>query len=217
MNDLPVRTEEVRDGGRGRSRERSLMERIHAGESQAMDELLQRYWLPLVRYVSRFLQSRDAAEDVVQETMLRVWEGRAEWTPSHRLQSFLYRIARNLALNERDKGRVRKAWADSQSREVPEPEPTPLDLTERRELQERLDSLVSALPPKRREVFILSRYHGHTYREIAEIMDISPQTVANQMTAALDRLRTHLRPEIQLYLSRSRIRLVDPQRSSHRE
>ncbi len=190
------------------SDDRSLMERIHAGDPSALDELLGRYWRPLVAYAQRFLPSQDAAEDVVQETMIRVWRGRADWTPSHRVRAFLYRITRNLALNERDRRRVRQAWASSRRARPAKPVATPLDVLEQTELRELLDRAVDALPPRRRETFLLARYHGHSYPEIAEIMDVSPQTVANQMSASLNELRETLRPQIDAFLARGRLRAI---------
>ena len=175
------------------------MERIHSGDPSALELVLERYWSPLVSYADRLLSDRDAAEDVVQETMLRLWNLRTEWTPSQQLQGFLYRIARNLALNEKSKKEVRRDWVRRSDGETRPRPPTPLELTERAELREVLDEAVEALPARRREVFILARYHGHSYRQIAEIMDISPQTVANQMSAALDELRDRLRPQLSLF------------------
>jgi len=179
--------------------DRSLMERIHSGDPSALESVLERYWSPLVSYADRLLSDQDAAEDVVQETMVRLWNQRTEWTPSQQLQGFLYRIARNLALNERSKKEVRRDWAHRHGDQDRKRPPTPLELTERAELRALLDEAVEALPPRRREVFILARYHGHSYRQIAEIMDISPQTVANQMSAALDELRDRLRPQVTLF------------------
>lgn len=193
--------------------DRSLMERIHSGDPAALDIVLARYWAPLVSYAKRLLPDEDAAEDVVQETMLRVWRLRAQWTPTQRLRGFLYQITRNLALNERKKDRVRTGWEEKRRREPQERAPSPIELLERTELRALLDQAIEELPAKRREVFVLSRYHGHTYREIAEIMDVSPQTVANQMSAALDELRQKLRPQLDAFLvqdgaqRRSRLRV----------
>jgi RNA polymerase sigma-70 factor (ECF subfamily) len=77
---------------------------------------------------------------------------------------------------------------------------TPLELAERAELREVLTKAVDALPPRRREVFVLARFHGRSYRDIADIMDISPQTVANQVSAAVRDLRRRLRPEMAKFL-----------------
>jgi RNA polymerase sigma-70 factor, ECF subfamily len=184
------------------------MERLHSGDPSALDDLLERYWHPLVAYASRILSDRDAAEDVVQDAMLRVWNERKSWTPSERLKGFLYQITRNLALNEKEKRQVRSRWVDSARSEPRRPVPTPHDLAEGAELQEFLDRAVDALPPGRREVFTLARYHGHTYGEISRIMNISPQTVANQMSAALESLRETLRPQVDAFLARGKLRVV---------
>lgn len=180
------------------SQDRSLMERIHAGDAAALDEALHRYWRPLVSYASRYLSDRDAAEDIVQEAMLRLWEHRRKWSPSDRLRGMLYRMVRNLAINELKKREVRRAWAESPAHHHSPPQATltPLDLTVRSELRRTIERAIDELPARRREVFILSRYHGHSYREIAELMGISSQTVANQMSAALDYLRQRLRPQV---------------------
>lgn len=173
-----------------------LMERVHAGDVEAFDELLGRYWPPLVAYAARLVGSRDAAEDVVQETMVRVWEQRAEWTPGRHLRAFLYRITRNRALNEQAKGRVRREWAERERHRPRPTEPSPPEIAEQNALRESIERAIEALPDRRREVFVLARYHGHSYSEIAELMGISRQTVANQMSAALDQLRTTLKPRL---------------------
>jgi RNA polymerase sigma-70 factor (family 1) len=172
--------------------EEALMERLQGGEPSALDEVIRCYWHALVAYAARLTPSEDAAEDVVQEAMLRVWRGRRQWNASDRLASFLYRITRNLALDETRRRRVRERWAEEEgSREQAGP-PTPDQIAEHTQVSGAVTRAIEALPPRRREVFVLSRYHGHSYREIAEIMEISPQTVANQMSAALDELRERL-------------------------
>lgn len=184
------------------------MERLHAGEPSALDDLIQRYWHALVAYAARMLDDADAAEDVVQDALLSVWSERDRWTPSDRLRGFLYQVTRNLALNELEKRKVRERWAETAKRQPRRKVPTPHDLTEQAELQAFLDAAVEALPPRRREVFILARYHAHSYGEISKIMNISPQTVANQMSAALDDLRRALRPQLHQFVSRGRLRVV---------
>jgi RNA polymerase sigma-70 factor, ECF subfamily len=171
---------------------RSIMERIHGGDRSAMDELLQTYWAPLVSYAQQIVRSRDTAEDVVQEVALRIWERRNEWTPTDRLQAFLYRTTRNEALNQRRGRRTRDRILGSLPllrRTGPSPEEISRDSDLSRSVRRAIDSL----PPRRREIFILARFHGQSHREIAEILDISPQTVSNQMSSALSQLRGDLR------------------------
>lgn len=185
--------------------DKELMQRIHQGDADALDELLRRFWTPLVAYATRLLGDQDRAEDVVQETMLRVWDRRTDWAPGRRLRGFLYQITRNLALNERARAKVRRQWADRVRDQPQEPVPTPAEITHQHELRKLLDAAVEALPDRRREVFVLSRYHGHSYPEIADVMGISRQTVANQMSAALEHLRARLESRVDEFIQREHV------------
>lgn len=178
----------------GKPDETDLMRRIQSGDHTALDEALTRYWAPLVRYAQGFLHSRDAAEDAAQEAFVRLWKGRGEWTPTGSLQGYLYRILRNHLLNERRAQRVRARWHERVLRREIKRPPTPLEMTEGGELADAVREALEQLPPRRREVFTLIRFHGFSYGEVAETLGISPQTVANHMSAALSALRTRLAP-----------------------
>jgi RNA polymerase sigma-70 factor, ECF subfamily len=178
----------------GQVGELCLMQRVQAGEPAALDEVLKSYWPLLVAYADRFLHDPDAAEDLVQEVFLRFWERRGEWTASERLSSFLYRITRNLALNECRRLRIRLRWLERRRRDETPRVITPIHDLEFTELGIAVEKAIEALPPRRREVFVLARLHDLSYSEIAEVMGISPQTVANQMSAALADLRQSLKP-----------------------
>lgn len=174
-------------------RDRHLMGGVRLGEASAFDELLRIYWDPLVSYADSLLESIDAAEDVVQETFIRVWERRSDWSARGSVRSYLYRITRTVALNEHRRRRVRKKWLGRGRVEKPSASPTPLQMVEGEEMDVAIDEALAALPDRRREVFTLARLHDLSYREIADLMQISPQTVANQMSAALADLRRSLR------------------------
>lgn len=180
--------------------DRTLMERIKDGNTCALEEMLGRYWLSLVSYADHLVSDPDLAEDVVQQVVVRFWDQRSSWVPSDRLAGFLYQATRHACLNELDKQRVRRRWAKRQRTSATRRPTTPLELAERAELREVLTKAVDALPPRRREVFVLARFHGRSYRDIGDIMHISPQTVANQVSAAVRDLRRRLRPELAKFL-----------------
>lgn len=167
------------------------MLRIRLGEQAALGELMDRHWKPLVRYALRFLGDLDGAEDAVQEAFVRVWAKRADWVPSGNPRSFLYRIVRNLVLQEREKREVRRRWREARPPEEPAGD-SPDDSLEADTLRRDLDRAIGALPARRQEIVVLARFHGLSYRQISEVMEISPQTVANQMSAALRELRVAL-------------------------
>jgi RNA polymerase sigma-70 factor (family 1) len=167
------------------------MERIHQGDRRAMDELVATYWDRLVAFATGISGSTAVAEDLVQGVFLKLWEGRHDWTPTDRLQSLLYRMTRNAALNRvRDQqNRTRLLDGFRSWRRRPG---TPDEILAAEDLARTVEAAVASLPPRQREVFILARYHGQSYREIAEVLEVSPQTVANQMSSALRALREKL-------------------------
>ncbi|MBI4421633.1 MAG: sigma-70 family RNA polymerase sigma factor [Gemmatimonadetes bacterium] len=125
--------------------------------------------------------------------LIRVWDLRREWRPRGSLQAYLYRIARNLALNERRRLRVRARGTPAASSGGTS---DPIERLERLELARTVERAIVSLPERRRQVFLLARFHDLTYAEIAESLDLSPQTVANQMSAALAQLRRLLLPAL---------------------
>jgi RNA polymerase sigma-70 factor, ECF subfamily len=170
-----------------------LRSRLAAGEERALEEAMALFWDPLLHYASSLLPDRSAAEDTVQTAFLRLWENRAGWNGSGSLPAFLYRTVRNLSIDERRRERVRRLWASRPGAAEARTVATPLEEAGASELAEHVQAALASLPPRRREVLELARFQGLSYREIGEVMGISPQTVANQMSAALDQLRRDLR------------------------
>jgi RNA polymerase sigma-70 factor (ECF subfamily) len=169
--------------------------RLASGDPAALEELLQRHWSPLLTYIRSLIDDRDAAQDIAQETFLYLWEGRRRWTPGS-LRALLYRVARSRALNHVRHDRVcaRSGSLIEALQREQQRVPTPLQLLEQAELRSALEEAIEALPPRRREVFILGYLHGCRHAEVGEIMGISEQTARNQMSAALADLRRMLGP-----------------------
>jgi RNA polymerase sigma-70 factor, ECF subfamily len=169
--------------------ERELAARVCAGDERAFARVMQRHWDGLFRYVQRLLERHDAAEDVAQEAFVRLWDRRTSWRRRDTLRPVLYRIARNLALNERRRWTIFRRWAGRYAQPERDPSPTPLEHAETRDLEAAAARAIEALPERRREIFLLVRYSQMSYREAAEVLGISPQTVANQMSQAMQQLR----------------------------
>lgn len=165
-----------------------LMLHIRDGDTSALETLIDRYWKPLIRYAARLVDSLDAAEDVVQEAFVAVWNQRASWTPVGTPQAFLYGVVRNGALQQRRKRELRDRKAPELAR-LRQPTPTPFDVTTHEELDRALQSAIRSLPPRRREAFVLVRFHQLSLGEVAEVMGVSAQTVANHVSMAVAELR----------------------------
>jgi RNA polymerase sigma-70 factor (ECF subfamily) len=172
----------------------ALLSSIRRGDSAALGNILERHWAPLVGYASSILDNRDAAEDVAQETFVRLWERREAWKPAGSVRALLFRVARNLSVDE-----LRRRSARERTERTAPRQPLrllPDEEAENREIKDIIARAVASLPQRRREVFILVRYHGLSYRETAAVLDLSVQTVANHLTMALADLRNLLTPHL---------------------
>jgi RNA polymerase sigma-70 factor (ECF subfamily) len=169
-----------------------LIEGLRSGDPRALERLVAAYWGTLVQFADRILDGHADPQDIVQEAFIRLWAHRERWSVDGSLRSLLYTVTRNAALDERR--RSARGERAARSADPPAPRPQPSSETEATELRDAAAEAVAALPPKRQEVFRLSREEGLTYAEIADVMGVSPQTVANQMSLALADLRKSLAP-----------------------
>lgn len=157
------------------------------------EEVFRATYAELCTYARRYVDDDATAEDVVQEVFAAVWENRADRPVSDLGPAYLYRAVRNRALNRvRDGERTESLDAP----EAPDAETSlgARDVRRRREVASAVDEAVDDLPPRCRQVFLLVRERGLSYREAAERLDLSPSTVETQMGRALRRLRESLAP-----------------------
>jgi RNA polymerase sigma-70 factor, ECF subfamily len=170
-----------------------LASRIRHRDRSALDEALELYWSEAVRYASRWVESEDA-KDLAQDAFLEIWNRASDWAADTEIRPLLFGIIRNLGLRQRRRTAVRAARAEQVREAIRPVEIDPSDEAEISEFSDVLARAIGALPRKRREIFLRSRQHGLSHREIAEELGISPQTVANQLSSALENLRLALAP-----------------------
>ena len=172
--------------------DRELIEGIRSCDPGVAQYLLDRYWQPLIRYADGILGGAVDSQDVVQDAFVRLWAHRERWDEVGSVRALLYTVTRNLALDEgrRLSRRTQVSYED----DIPYIGPSPSEEVVMDEVQRAAADAVSSLPPKRQEVFRLSREEGLSHKEIAAIMEISVNTVANQMTMAIADLRRALKP-----------------------
>lgn len=164
------------------------LEWIRSGDSEALGLLLRETWAPLVRYLLTFLDSVEAAEDAAQEAFVRLWEHRDRWE-SGSARAMVFRIGRNVALDFRRRTEVRRRWRRDHRHDPTYSPPTPEEELTGAEFLLRFQEALESLPPRRREVFELIRFRGLSHRDVAEVLEVSDQTVANHMRLAMKDLR----------------------------
>jgi RNA polymerase sigma-70 factor (ECF subfamily) len=180
--------------GSAPSADAALVRGLRSEDPRVLQDLMGQYWEPLVGFAQRIMVGAGDPEDMVQTAFVRLWARREKLDEAGSLKSLLYTIVRNACLDElRKQGRRRKAH---QAASQPPPPKTPYEDVQGAELHRLAAAAVSRLPERRREVFRLVREEGLAYQEVAEIMGLSPQTVANHMSLAMADLRTALRPYV---------------------
>src|SRR5690606_2436283 len=152
-----------------------------AGEKRAFTLLVDRYQSRLLNFVYRTTGDRERAEDLVQETFIRVYRHIHRFDQSKKFSTWVYTIASNLAKNElRNRSRnplvlfqaMRRTWdADQRPLEWEDNTYRPDDLFRKRHLRQMVEAAVAKLPDHHRTVFVLREMEGKTYEEIAEITD----------------------------------------------
>lgn len=160
----------------------------------------------LAAYVRRYVGSDDLADDILQDLFISIWRDLDRWIDAgDALRPLLFVAARNRAFDHLRAVKVRERHARSvvalEDHEATSPEAD--DALLQREIQALLDAAVAKLPPRARQIFLLSREEGLTYREIARRLRLSPKTVENQMGIALSRLRSTLTGYLALLISLS--------------
>jgi RNA polymerase sigma-70 factor (ECF subfamily) len=181
--------------------DRREMSRLVAGDETALDRLMERHAQRLYHYLLRLLQSEAEAEELAQETFVRVFRYADRFDPAHSFASWLYTIATNLVRDHaRDHTRHPKVsleaerTADGASlREVlPGRGPSPADEADHRERARAVHQAVDALPDDLRIAFVLAEYEGQSYAEIAAITGGTPKAVEMRLYRARQSLRQSL-------------------------
>jgi len=179
--------------------DREYLRRVRRGDRTAFGALLNAHWVPVQRYAAAVLGEGDAAEDVAQEVFVRLWERRRRLKLEGSVRGLLIRIARNVSLDELRR-RSARSRAESRALEALPSESREADC-EADELAGVIARAIEALPRRRREVFLLVRHHGLSYAEVADALELAPQTVANHMSMALADLRAALAPHYTIPIS----------------
>lgn len=150
----------------------------------------------LLSTISRLVHSHATAEDLAQDTFLRLWERRAVSIEPGHLQNYVLRTGRNLAIDFQRRERIAPFVHGIEHLEfVADTVPTPEDTAIARQKVQALSAAIEALPPRARQVFTMARIDGLTYVEIGTALGISPKTVFSHMVTALEKLDSSCHPD----------------------
>lgn len=149
---------------------------------------MEQFRAPLLRYATRLLGDPDRAQDVVQDTFVRLMAQRVETVDGH-LAEWLFTVCRNRAFDvSRKEGRM-KFFDEGEAERVVTKEPRPGSLLEAEETQAAILQMIEHLPPNQQEVVRLKFQNGFSYKQISRITSLSVSNVGFLLHTAIKRLR----------------------------
>lgn len=176
----------------------SLIERIHNGDVNALRDVYIAYAAPLTGYIYSIVHDTAASEDLVHDIFIRIWERRLEWQPTHGIASYLYRAARNRALDYQDRIRVRSRAETSDANEsISIASNNDIDNSNVQDLESRLRIALDSLPERRRIALTLRVMHDMSYTGIAATLGVTETAARILVNRAREELRGLLGSDIE--------------------
>ncbi len=193
-----VRTENVIKKVDNSPSDEELIARFQQGDNYAFDLLVKRYKEPLLNFVYRFVGEREEAEDIVQETFLRLFKNKHYYREIAKFSTWIYTIAGNLAKTELRRRKRRKLLSIShfmssdKDYDIPDEDSNPERDTNTVITDKIIQQAIDKLSPKFKQVILLRDVQGFSYEEIAEIVGIPLGTVKSRVNRARLKLQEDL-------------------------
>lgn len=175
--------------------EKTLILSLQKGSIPAFEKIFAVYHKRIYNFCKSLHQNSDEAEEIVQRVFVALWEQRSQVDENKPLASYLYTIARYMAYQDFRQHVYKKAVFDHFVINSIDLNEATKDDVLYNELLSFLESVIERLPERQREIFKLSRFSGLTYRQIADNLNITENTVDTQIRRALefirDKYKTH--------------------------
>ena len=177
--------------------EKAVLLQVAQGDESAFRLLFGAYHQPLAIHVYRLTESAELTEEIVQDVFLKIWMSREALAQVNQFSAYLFVVSKNQALNAlrtiaRERVR-RQAWVE---------EHRPAEESDDRQgyYYSLIDKAIEQLPAQQQKVYLLSRHEHLKHREIAERMDISPETVKKYMQLAIASISDYVRNNVDVFL-----------------
>ncbi|MBB4036742.1 RNA polymerase sigma-70 factor (ECF subfamily) [Dysgonomonas hofstadii] len=183
--------------------------KVELTDKETHEYLFRAWYEPLCKYAYSILKDQFEAEDAVQKVFLRLWDDRHNTSITTSVKSYLYMAVHNICLNRVKQLKIQQKHNQQFAIEGQIVHNEVYEGIVEKELNYKIKLAIGQLPPKCRAVFELSRFEMMSYKEIAQQLEISPNTVENQIAKALKLLRENLREFISVIVLYYLIRLIE--------
>jgi RNA polymerase sigma-70 factor (ECF subfamily) len=169
-----------------------LLQRVAGGDRDAFAELYRRLQRPLFGYLMKLVRDREMVEDVLNETLMEVWRQAARFEGRSSVNTWVFSIAHHRAVSKLRKKRE-TSLDEEQAAAIEDEGPTPDVKAESSDMSRLLGRLMEKLSFEHREILHLAYYQEFSVQEIADALDLPPNTVKTRMFYARQRLKVLLR------------------------
>jgi len=176
-----------------RSVDENTIRQLIAGDESVFTTVYELYCEKVYRLAYRFLKDKEQSEEIVQETFINFWLGKGKLDPGGDLWLYLYVISKRLSLNALRKIGRSSVLIEKLLQQISDLQNTTEENIITHDLEHYIEKAIDKLPYQQQLVFKLSRIEGLSHKEIADQLQISPNTVKNHMVEALKTLKKHLK------------------------
>ncbi len=170
-----------------------LIKAFKNGSPRAFETLFQRHHKKLYAYLMQLLNSKEDAEEIVQESFIKIWEKRENFLEGYPFDAYLFKIAKNSFLNHNRKKVNQRIFEDYLEYADELSSDNTDDYVIFKETLDIINAIIQEMPPRRREIFNLRKTEGLSRQEIAEKLQISVITVDNQLLKANNFMKEKLK------------------------
>jgi RNA polymerase sigma-70 factor (ECF subfamily) len=178
-----------------------ILQSIAGGDQFAFRQVYHCFHKRLFHFALALVKTKEAAEEIVEDVFIRLWNNRITITGINNLKIYLYTATKNTALNYLSK-KARESVTepfDNIDIELSETAISPEEILITAEIYKNIRNAVEALPPRCKMIFKLIREDGLRYKEVAEILNISVNTIDAQMAIAVKRIAEAVRKDLEKF------------------
>lgn len=173
--------------------EYNLIQALRQGDSDAFHKIYLLYVHKIYNFIKCYVKSDAQSEELVQVVFVKIWENHKNIIQSDSLSGYIYKIAKNCAFNYLKHQIYLRAFENNAGDDSQLYDNDLLKKVISKDLESHLSKFIDHMPPKRREIFILSRIHGLSYKEIASKLEVSENTVDTHLRLAVKELKNKLK------------------------
>jgi len=183
-----------------KKQDKELVELLISGSQEALGELYARYRNPLMNFCKKYMRNEADAEDLIQDVFLQLWEKRHSLDTVSSFSGYVQTMTQNKVFYTFRQSDIHSRFVRNMLTNGKDSMNETEDAIIDKDYADFLDKIIDSLSPMQKKVFRLSRIEGLTYKEIAELLQISADTVKEYVSLALKKIKKQIMQHTDIHL-----------------